>query len=151
MLLALRARRNDQRGAAAVEFALLLVPLLLIVFGVISFGMMLSFRQTLSQAATEGARAAAVETDAAAREATAITAVEDALATLDASHTCGDGVLTCEIDVGPCANDGSRDCVIVELVYIYEGEGGDPMIPSPPLIGELLPDTLTYAATARVS
>ena len=61
-----RVARQD-RGAAAVEFALVVPFLLLLVFATISFGMMLSFRQTLSQAATEGARAAAVESDPALR------------------------------------------------------------------------------------
>ncbi len=49
------ARR--ERGAAAVEFALVVPLLLTLVFGIISYGYLLSFRQSLSQAAAEGARA----------------------------------------------------------------------------------------------
>jgi Flp pilus assembly protein TadG len=44
------------RGAAAVEFALLLPLLLLIVFGLIDFGRALNAQITLTQAAREGAR-----------------------------------------------------------------------------------------------
>jgi Flp pilus assembly protein TadG len=44
------------RGAAAVEFALLLPVLLLIVFGIIDFGRALNAQITLTQAAREGAR-----------------------------------------------------------------------------------------------
>lgn len=44
------------RGAAAVEFALLLPVLLLIVFGIIDFGRALNAQVTLTQAAREGAR-----------------------------------------------------------------------------------------------
>jgi len=44
------------RGAAAVEFALLLPVLLLIVFGLIDFGRALNAQITLTQAAREGAR-----------------------------------------------------------------------------------------------
>lgn len=54
-------RRRD-RGAAAVEFALVVPMLLLLVFGIIDFGRMLNVKITLTQAAREGARAAAVGT-----------------------------------------------------------------------------------------
>jgi Flp pilus assembly protein TadG len=48
------------RGAAAVEFALLLPVLLLLVFGLIDFGRALNAQITLTQAAREGARLAAL-------------------------------------------------------------------------------------------
>jgi Flp pilus assembly pilin Flp len=51
---------NSDRGAAAVEFALLLPLLLLIVFGIIDFGRALNTQITLTQAAREGARALAL-------------------------------------------------------------------------------------------
>jgi Flp pilus assembly protein TadG len=49
-----------ERGAAAVEFALLLPILLIIVFGLIDFGRALNAQITLTQAAREGARLAAL-------------------------------------------------------------------------------------------
>ena len=49
-----------ERGAAAVEFALLLPVLLLLVFGIIDFGRALNAQITLTQGAREGARLAAV-------------------------------------------------------------------------------------------
>ena len=53
-----RPARNAprDRGAAAVEFALLLPMLLLLVFGIIDFGRALNAQITLTQAAREGAR-----------------------------------------------------------------------------------------------
>lgn len=48
------------RGAAAVEFALVLPLLLLLVFGVIDFGRLLHAQVTLTQAAREGGRLAAL-------------------------------------------------------------------------------------------
>lgn len=49
-------QRPGERGAAAVEFALLLPLLLLVAFGIIDFGRALNAQITLTQAAREGAR-----------------------------------------------------------------------------------------------
>jgi Flp pilus assembly protein TadG len=55
-----RRRGAGDRGAAAVEFALLLPLLLLILFGLIDFGRALNAQITLTQAAREGARLASL-------------------------------------------------------------------------------------------
>jgi hypothetical protein len=57
------ACRRTDRGAAAVETALLLPVLLLIIFGIIDFGRLLNAQITLTEAGREGARAVALETD----------------------------------------------------------------------------------------
>jgi Flp pilus assembly protein TadG len=64
-MLAMRARwlrgaGSADHGAAAVEFALLLPLLLLLLFGIIDFGRALNAQITLTQAAREGARLAAL-------------------------------------------------------------------------------------------
>jgi Flp pilus assembly protein TadG len=53
-------RSARDRGAAAVEFALVLPLLLLLVFAIIDFGRALSAQITLTQAAREGARLTAL-------------------------------------------------------------------------------------------
>lgn len=59
--LAMRFREADRsRGAAAVEFAIVLTLLLLIVFGIIDFGRAYNAKVTLAQAAREGARLVAL-------------------------------------------------------------------------------------------
>jgi Flp pilus assembly protein TadG len=58
-----RMHTNDERGAVAVEFALLLPLLLSLVFGIIQFGLALNEKLTLTHAAREGARAAVVGAD----------------------------------------------------------------------------------------
>ncbi len=45
-----------QRGAAAVEFAIVLVPLLLILFGTIEFGVLFFDKAVITNASREGAR-----------------------------------------------------------------------------------------------
>jgi Flp pilus assembly protein TadG len=52
--------RSRDRGAAAVEMALVTPLLLLVLFGIIDFGRMLNCQINLTEAAREGARAAAV-------------------------------------------------------------------------------------------
>ena len=54
-------RAPRDRGVAAVEFALLLPMLLLLIFGIIDFGRALNAQITLTQAAREGARIASVD------------------------------------------------------------------------------------------
>lgn len=66
----MRAIHRDG-GAVAVEFGLLLPLLLLIVLVIIDFGMMLSAKVTVTQAAREGARVEATGGDVGARTTTA--------------------------------------------------------------------------------
>jgi len=54
------ASDSRDRGAVAVEFALLLPVLLLLIFGIIDFGRAINDQITLTQAAREGARLAAL-------------------------------------------------------------------------------------------
>jgi len=53
--------RLDERGASAVEFALVLPVLMLILFGTIEFGMVMYSREVLTNASREGARAGIVQ------------------------------------------------------------------------------------------
>jgi Flp pilus assembly pilin Flp len=150
-------RRRGDDGAAAVEFAIIVPFLLAVLFGIISYGVMLSFRQTLSQAATEGARAAAVTIDPTQKQAEGVAALDDALSTFGVTCVGGDmlrdgGVVgSCEVgaadDCDPAVLDGPQ-CVTVTLEFDYRD---NPIVPNFPLLGIIIPEQLTYAATARVS
>lgn len=69
----LRGLTGD-RGAAAVEFALVVPVLLLLVFGVAEFGRAYNIQTTLSGAAREGARTMALQNDAGAANAATVAA-----------------------------------------------------------------------------
>ncbi len=56
----LRASQAGQRGAAAVEFALVLPLLLLIMFGIVEFGVAFYDKAMITNASREGARAGVV-------------------------------------------------------------------------------------------
>ena len=51
---------KGQRGAAAIEFAILLPVLVLLLFGTIEFGLLLFNKQVITNASREGARAGIV-------------------------------------------------------------------------------------------
>lgn len=55
-----RQGRRDERGAAAVEFAIVLPVLLLLVFGIIEFGLLFNRFITITHAAREGVRVTAL-------------------------------------------------------------------------------------------
>jgi Flp pilus assembly protein TadG len=80
------------RGAAAVEFALLLPVLLLLVFGIIDFGRALNAQVTLTQAAREGARLAALnQPNVVSRTQAAATGLSPVTVTVTSSCPTGAG------------------------------------------------------------
>ena len=140
------ARRGEDRGAAAVEFALIMVPLLLIVFGIISYGFLLSFRQSVSQAAAEGARAAAVAPPTADRQAIAERAIGDVL-----GAECGSAYVGCTFpQLGdadyPCT--ALDPCIVVTVTYQYAADPSKPIFPGSDIA---IPDELSYTAVSGIS
>ena len=75
----MRTRLRDEHGASAVEFAMIVPLLLVLVLGIAEFGHAFQVQGTLSAAAREGARVMALQNDPAA----ARRAVRDASPTLD--------------------------------------------------------------------
>lgn len=149
------SRKRDERGAAVVETALcicfIVIPL---VFATISYAYMFSFRQSLSQAAAEGARAAAIApvgVTQANAQTVATAAVNSALSGIADGVQCNDGKLTCTFvwKTSGCGTDGAGvalKCLAVTLTYPYRS---NPLIPAPGL-GFVLPDNIGYTATAQV-
>jgi len=142
-------RTRRERGAVTVEFVLVLPFFLMLIFEIINYGMMLSFRQTMSQAAAEGARAAAVappHLDGASRIPIAKAAVSEAFeGQLGPAVSCTSGGLTCTVTAtSPCTAQPCR--VKVQLSYPYRNSVRDVM---PHIFGNPLPQTVTYTASAR--
>lgn len=154
-----RRRCRDEGGAAAVEFAFIAPLLIFLLFAIIGYGYMLSFRQSISQAVAEGARAAAVAPSAltdAEVKARAIVAINDALGSYNV--TCTDtGLLkrgtanagTCVISAPQSCTSSTvgAQCVKVTLDYTYKD---DALVPVPGL-GIVLPNHLSYSSEAQVS
>lgn len=150
MTRGIRARRGEH-GAAAVETAICLCFVVLpLTFAVIGYAFLLSFRQSMSQAATEGARSAAValsSTDQATRISRATTSVSNALNGMVGTHSCNDGKLVCDVTFAQCTNS-TATCATVNVTYPYRA---NPLVPSVPLLGFVLPEKVHYSAVAEVS
>jgi hypothetical protein len=116
-------KRNSDRGAAAVEFALVVPVLLIVVFGIIDFGRMLNAQLQVSEAAREGARAASVITgDSDARADAAGARIQDF-----SSNTVG-GVEFDRADSSFCSSnpaDGDANSVIAQYDFHFITPVGD--------------------------
>ncbi len=155
-----RCRARGDRGAAALEFAIVVIPLLYLVFGIISYGYMLTFRQAMSQGAAEGARAAAVapaglpDDDLRRR---ALTAVNGSLETygvacLEDGDLRHDGTRagSCDIsDPQDCTASSTEaaQCVRVELDYEYRDNSLLPDVG----YGYVMPGSLTFSTEVQVT
>ena len=144
-------RRHDQRGAALVEFAMASTVLLVLLFGIITYGYVLSFKQGLTQAAAEGARKAAVST-AATAPTNAATAVEKAVNGFNKHCNklpVSDGT-TCTYLMTAAATGCSADniCMRVRVSYDYKNY---PLMPKFPGLGFLIPDTIQSTSVTQLS
>ena len=86
------SRKASDRGSVAVEFALVLPALLLILFGIIDFGRALNAQIVLTGAAREGVRLAALGyTDAAIQARVAAAAPDLSGVTVTVAASCAPG------------------------------------------------------------
>lgn len=146
------SRKRDDRGAAVVETALCICFVVLpIVFGVIAYAYMLSFRQSVTQASAEGARAGAVAptgTSDANRTAAALKATSGAMATGPGGLTCNSGYLVCTAPVAACTDGSGKNCITVTVTYPYRDHS---LLPTIPGLGFMLPKDITYVSVAEVN
>jgi Flp pilus assembly protein TadG len=104
------ASQPRDRGAAAVEFALLLPVVLLLLFGIVDFGRALNAQITITQAAREGARLGALGV----LPATVVTKTQAAAAGLSPVPTFNTGT-ACPADAAASVNA----TVIVSYTFSY--------------------------------
>ncbi|MFL6106218.1 MAG: TadE/TadG family type IV pilus assembly protein [Marmoricola sp.] len=144
------SRERNENGAAVVETALCLCFVVLpLVFATIAYAYMLSFRQTVSQSAAEGARAAAVAPVSADRIAAGTAAASVSLSTGVGGMTCTSPNVSCTVVPVPNCGDGStNNCVRVTVSYPYRDHS---LLPSMPGLGFMLPQTISYSAIAQVN
>ncbi|MCC6497656.1 MAG: pilus assembly protein [Propionibacteriaceae bacterium] len=119
-MLAKWRSRKSQRGAAALEFALVAPILIMLVFGVVDFGMMINSQAVFANAARDAARAGSFS----ATESEIVTVVNSEVSYLP-NITNVATTVTCRLPGSPGANcSGSYDAgkkpggtVVVRISY----------------------------------
>lgn len=171
---------HDERGAALLEFTLVAIPLMLLVLGGVMFGYLLNVKQSVTQAAKEGARAGLIEyanLNASAAEAER-RAVEHACDTLDwledkvggnCSSLSGAGASAYDSAGSPiryfarvtnCAAGSNEAAVRATaptpglpqclFVRIAYDHGDHRILPAVPLIDAVLPTNMTDLASVQL-
>lgn len=149
-------RVKGDEGAAMVEFAIVSVLLFTLIFGIITYGLLLNFKQDVTRAAAESARAGAVAFPATDAWADADAALDDAVDGFN--QTCGLAGMSCYVNLHDCtttvadntpSNSASTgDCITVELVFDYDDF---PIYPDLPLLSGFLPDEIRARSVARTN
>jgi Flp pilus assembly protein TadG len=133
-VLLARLRQHDaERGAAAVEFALVLPLYLLLLFGIVDFARAFNIQLTLSDAAAEGARTLAVGGTATAAHSAAGSALAATL--VSPAEVTYPTTVTCPAAAAPGTATASMTVATQDFQFLT------------PLIGSLVGD-LTISGTA---
>ena len=148
----LRGNRNQRRtaGVAALEFAVVLPIFLVVVLGIVYYGIVLALQQSLTLAAAEGARAALrYPLSANCGTAGATVALRVPAAAQTAQATLPDSIRTLVNNTGiaqavACSMPAGAVCVRVTLNLPTST-----LLPSVPLVP--VPATLTGSATVQLS
>ncbi|MDO3564174.1 TadE/TadG family type IV pilus assembly protein [Ralstonia pseudosolanacearum] len=139
------AARRGCRGVAAVEFAVVVPVLLLLMLGIVYYGVIFAMQQALTLAAEEGARAALrYQSTNAQRVAAAYTAVSSVLPTfLNGRVQTNQG----STPLVACQNVAGMQCLSVVLTMPLT-TGNNPLLPAIPLLP--VPSTLTGSAVVQL-
>ncbi|MDO9536168.1 MAG: TadE/TadG family type IV pilus assembly protein, partial [Bacillota bacterium] len=125
---------KNEKGQALVEFALVVMMLFLILFGIVEFGRIFSASLTITHAAREGARVGIVSSNS-TREEEIISAIQNRASVLnlnDDNHT---------IAILPDPGTASRgDQLTITITYDV-----DLIVP---IISQILPNPFTLNSTA---
>lgn len=114
----IRPKQDSDRGAAAIEFALIMVPLFLLVGGIVDFGYIFAQKIALNQAVREGARVAVVQPVGTPPTTTSL--VRNAAADSFIANPTAIAVSTS----GSCSSPGIGNNLEVTATYVTSGPLG---------------------------
>lgn len=136
-------RLSGERGAAALEFAIVSGLFIALLWGILQFGYIFDFKHNLTLAASEGARAAVSKADPALQKQTAIDTARQRLTAIGSSAAWATVTAT---DPYSCdATDPNVKCIKVSIDYPWREH---PLIPQ--LIGVAAPETLHAESIVEV-
>lgn len=151
------SRQRDERGAEMVEFAFVVVLLIMLLYGIISYGLILSAQSTVTQAAEDGARAGIVAS-------TTPLAIAEGQAGGDVSWM-GKGqcyepdavpvplgstssAISCVAVPESCPSNVNNQCLKVTVSYSYASA---PLFPILPGLGIITPSTISSTDVLQIS
>jgi Flp pilus assembly protein TadG len=118
--------RRDERGTVAIEFAIVLILLLTILFGIVAFGFQFATRIALSYAVAEGGRAAVAGLTSDERQQRATDAINRVL--LSFSPLIDPSKAT--IDVTSDGETPEGEAIMIGIIYNDERFNIFPFVPS---------------------
>jgi Flp pilus assembly protein TadG len=128
-----------------LEFALVIPIFIFVLYGLIAFGLMLSAKQTVTNAASEGARAAVGATGDPV--GTAKARVKQAMSTYS-GYDVDDANQFNAVSAACPAPATTHQCITVKVTYPYSSK---PLVPPAPGLGLVTPDKLTSTAVVQLS
>lgn len=134
----LRMSRRDESGAALVEFALVVGIFMLVLYGLVSFGMILATKQRITNAAAEAARSAVGAPDPVAAATARVTQLLGPAAPV--------GGYTPSYVTGICSAPNTGQCITVSIVWDWAGH---PIVPHAPGLGLVTPPTFASSAVVQ--
>jgi Flp pilus assembly protein TadG len=152
--LAQRMGRHDERGAEMVEFAFVVVLLIALLYGIISYGMVLAAQSTLTQAAADAARSGIVMSST---SAAVTTAERDAASDVNwMGKGCNEpdvagsasSAITCKATTGSCPSNANNTCLTVTVLYNY---ASSPLFPELPGLGVIMPSSISSTNVLQMS
>lgn len=129
-----------------VEFAIVVVLLVALLYGIITYGLILAAQATITQAAADAARSGIVTTTP--------VATAEAQAGTDVGWmnkgTCGTSAttITCVATEEPCPSNANNTCLQVTVTYNYNDA---PLFPELPGLGVITPSTISSTNVLQLS
>jgi Flp pilus assembly protein TadG len=140
MLMRIRERLQRQDGVAAVEFAIVAMVFLVLLYGILTYGFIYSMDQSFNHAAEEGARSAISQTT----EASAITTAQQT--TYDRLHWLQPSVQLSDISATVADCDSGFRCITVTITYPWSTR---PIIPK--FVGLPTPNQIQAVAVVQLT
>jgi Flp pilus assembly protein TadG len=163
-----RRQGEDERGAELLEFALVVVLLITLLYGIISYGVILAAQSTVTQAAADGARAGIVQGTGTTScngntvSAAGCAAVQQAATDLGWMNkgTCYQTVnstavggsisnpISCAAITEACPSNAVNTCLSLTVQYNY---GSAPLFPELPGLSVITPSTISSTNVLQLS
>ena len=153
----LRQRRGDERGAEMVEFAIVVVLLITMLYGIVTYGLILAAQSTVTQAAADAARAGIVA-GSTNMVNTAQSQAQGDVGWMNKGQCAGNTTATAANPItcvasGPanCPSDvttgSTAQCLTVTVTYAYNKA---PLFPELPGLNVITPSTISSTNVLQI-